>query len=76
MLDIVKLIVQANKYGNNNYRLSNLYQIDVELEKLKLLIRLSVDLKFISFDRYSIFCSKLSEIGKILGGWIKATKGA
>ncbi len=76
LLDIAKLIIQANEYGKNQYRLNTLYQIDIELEKLKLFIRLCVDLQFINFHRYSVFCSKFSEIGKLLGGWIKVTKGA
>jgi len=73
MLDIVKLIVQANKFGNKN-RLNNLYYVDIELEKLKLLIRLTNDLGFISYDRYGIFCERFNEIGRILGGWIKASQ--
>jgi len=73
MLDISKMIVQANKFGAKN-RLQILYGIDVELEKLKLLIRLANGLGFISHSRYGIFCEKLVEIGKILGGWIKVSQ--
>lgn len=73
MLDITKLIIQANKFGNKN-RLQNLYCVDVELEKLKLLIRLANDLGFMSQQRYGVFCERFVEIGRILGGWIKASQ--
>jgi four helix bundle protein len=75
MLEVIKLIIQANKFGDNN-RLAKLYNIDVELEKLRLLIRLSVDLGFMSYEKYGNHCEKITEIGKLLGGWIKVSKGA
>lgn len=73
MLDISKMIVQANKFGIKN-RLQILYNIDVELEKFKLLIRLAHDLGFMSHSRYGVFCEKITEVGKILGGWIKVSQ--
>jgi len=45
MVDIQKLIIQANK---SRYKIPHLFQIDVELEKLRLLIRLAKDLRFLS----------------------------
>jgi len=70
LIDIAKLIVEANKRKN---KLSTLYQIDVELEKLRMLVRLAKDMKFISVRRYGIMAEKINEIGRMLGGWIKAS---
>lgn len=69
LIDIAKLIVEANKRKN---KLPTLYQIDVELEKLRMLIRLAKDLEFISVRRYGIMADKINEIGRMLGGWIKS----
>jgi len=74
MIDISKMIVQANKFGDK-HRLNNLYYIDVELEKLRMLIRLATDLGLMSREKYGNHSEKLVEIGRILGGWIKTTKG-
>jgi len=69
LLDIAKMIVEANK---SRRKLPVLYRIDVELEKLRLLIRLAKDLKFISVRRYGIMAERIDEIGRMLGGWIKS----
>ena len=71
MVDIAKLIVEANKTRN---RLPKLYQIDVELEKLRMLIRLAKDLRFLSVKQYGLIAEGTSEVGRMLGGWIKQTQ--
>ena len=71
MLNLSSLITQANVFGVKN-KLQKIQMIDVEFEKLKLLIRLAHDLGFLSHDRYKIFSEKFVEIGKILGGWMKS----
>ena len=71
LVEIAKMIVEANKRRN---RLSVLYSIDVELEKLRLLVRLAKDLRFLSVKRYGLVAEKLDEIGRLLGGWIKSQR--
>jgi four helix bundle protein len=70
MIEITKLIVHANKLKS---RRSKLFEIDIELEKLRLLVRLAKDLGFMSIKKYGNHAEKINEIGKILGGWMKAT---
>ena len=72
MIDIQKLIIQANKSRN---KIPHLFKIDVELEKLRLLIRLAKDLRFLSIKRYGNISKMINEIGSLLGGWIKSQKG-
>ena len=72
MIDIQKLIIQANK---SRHKIPHLFQIDVELEKLRLLIRLAKDLRFLSIKRYGNISKMTNEIGYLLGGWIKSQKG-
>ena len=69
LLEIGKLIIYANKLKDKKFKL---YEIDIELEKLRFLIRLAKDLKFISIDRYGNFCKLVDEVGRLLGGWLKS----
>ena len=68
-LEILEGIIQANQEKN---KLPYLKKISVELDKLRILIRLSKDLKFISIRQYKFAAEKINEIGKMLGGWIKS----
>jgi hypothetical protein len=49
-----------------------LVHADVELEKLRLYIRLSHQRKLTSLSQYQFAANSLLEIGKLLGGWLKA----
>jgi hypothetical protein len=68
MLEIGKMIIHANKLKQKR---GKLYEIDIELEKLRFLIRLSKDLGMMSIKKYGHHCERINEIGKLLGGWLK-----
>ena len=70
MLDIGMMIVHANKLRQKK---EMLYELDIALEKLRFLIRLSKDLKMMSVSKYGHHCERIDEIGKLLGGWIKSS---
>ena len=69
LLDIAKLIVQANKQRG---KLPTLAEIDIELEKLRLLIRLAKDLRLLAMKQYGLIAERIDEIGRLLGDWIKS----
>ena len=71
MYKIIRLIIQANKTKN---KLPILYEIDTELDMLRMMIRLSMKLEFMPFKKYEVIINYLSEVGKMLGGWIKSVK--
>ena len=71
VLEILKGIIQANQERN---KLPYLKQISVNLDKLRILIRLSKDLRFISIKQYGFATNKVNEIGKMLGGWLKSCR--
>jgi len=73
ILKILQGIIEANQERN---KIPYLKQISVELDKLRILIRLSKDLKFISIKQYGFVANKVNEIGKMLGGWIKSNNRA
>jgi len=68
MLDIGKMIIHANKLKQKK---GKLYDIDIELEKLRMLVRIAKDLGFLTTRKYGHHCERLEEIGRLLGGWLK-----
>ncbi|MDO8482478.1 MAG: diversity-generating retroelement protein Avd [bacterium] len=69
VLNILKGIIQAN---SERVKLPYLKQVSVELDKLRIIIRLSKDMKFFAIRQYEFASVKINEIGKMLGGWIKS----
>ena len=67
------LIARATKAGDK--RRSVLLEADLELDRLRLNVRLCVELKLLNVEQYEHAASRLVEIGKLLGGGIK-TSGA
>jgi len=53
----------------------HLEQADIELQRLRLYIRLSHQLKFMSSGQYEHVSKMIVEIGKLLGGWQKKVSG-
>ena len=55
-------------------KLQTLEQMSVKADLLKVLLRLAKDTKAISSGKYIELQTILQEIGKMLGGWIRATR--
>ena len=74
MYTLYRLIIAANK---KYYKKTTLQDADVELAALRGFIRLAAnrDLRYISMHKYEVWSKKLDEIGRMLGGWIKAMNG-
>ncbi len=68
LLNAVQLIAEANLQRDKR---KTLFQLDVELDKARLLIRLAHDLNLLSHKQYGQMAEKLSEVGRLLGGWRK-----
>lgn len=63
------LIARATKSGDQ--RRSVLLEADLELDRLRLNVRLCVELKLLTTAQYEYAAGLLVEIGKLLGGWLK-----
>ena len=75
MFSTMRLILRANKiYGDSEKRLDFLNEIDAEIQVQKFFVRFSHREKYTSNKNYMEWSRRLDEIGKILGGWIKATR--
>ena len=71
VLDMLEGIIIANRRQKKEEKL---LEIDENLERLRILIRLSKDMKFLSPKSYEYAAKQLSEAGRMLGGWIKQQK--
>jgi hypothetical protein len=71
MYRLLQLTISANKKRDKKLLLN---EIDAELDILRTLIRLASDekLKYLSIKKYENWSKMLSEIGRMLGGWMKS----
>ncbi len=67
----MKKIIMANKEFNKGKRINILNDLDTDMKVLKVLIRLSYKKKYINGNNYRAWSKKISNIGNLLGGWIK-----
>lgn len=67
-LDILELLIKANY---TKERLELLKIVNIDLEILRHMVRLSYDLKFINLPKYECLSREIDEIGRLVGGWIK-----
>ncbi len=66
---VLGLLISAN--FNQDNKLENLQQANVQLQEIRILVRLCKDLKLIAVDKYENISKMVIEIGKQVGGWIK-----
>ena len=67
---ILVLIIQANA-ETNSIRQLTFKDISKNLDILRILIRLSKDLRLISLGQYQVLSKKLNEISKLFFSWSK-----
>jgi hypothetical protein len=58
----------------NNNKTETLYKVSNKIDLLKILLRLAKDTLALTNKNYLELQEMLQEIGKMLGGWIRATK--
>lgn len=72
ILSVIESIVVASQLSKTE-KLPVLQEASTKLDLLKVFVRLSKDLKIIDNKRYLTLESCIQEIGRMLGGWIKAS---
>ena len=75
MLDFYERIVEANG-DRGRARLAKLKEADVALDKVRLYLRLAARWGWLSPGQYRHAAGMVAEIGRLLGGWQKATHGS
>ena len=73
LLEIIELIITAG-YLPQEQKLPVLKKISIKLDITKILLRLANETKCLEGNKYREIISHILEIGKMLGGWIKASK--
>lgn len=67
-LDIVELLIEA-KYSKEKRPI--LRKINLHLEKIRILLRISHEIKLISTKSYNFAGKGINDVGIMLGGWLK-----
>lgn len=75
LLDFQEAILTANN-ERNQQRLAHLQQADGHLDKVRLYMRLIHRVRWLNDGQYEHGSRMLVEIGKLLGGWRRATENA
>ncbi len=72
LLEVLEAIIMASSLSKTE-KLPILKRASVKLDVLKVFFRLAKDLKVLDTKKYLLLEGYLQEIGRMLGGWIKAT---
>ncbi len=72
MNEILELTITEDKKYTKKTTLENL---DIENTKLRIYLRVSFQLRYISKHTYAVWEEKVVEIGKMIGGLIKSVNG-
>ena len=68
----LRLLIYSIKTYNKNEKLKYLNELDINLNVLKVHIRLSYKYKYISMQNYQTWSNLITNICNMLGGWITA----
>jgi hypothetical protein len=72
-MDVLDHLVEA---AYSRERAALLRRANLGLEKLRFWIRLSKDLKLLSFERYEHAARSIDDVGRQVGGWLKSNRPA
>jgi hypothetical protein len=71
-LDFQEMLFEAQSQGGST-RQRHLRQADAALNKLRLYLRLAHRWHWLNDGQYQHVSSMVAELGRLLGGWVKAT---
>lgn len=66
--ELLQLLITANK---RYHKKTTMQDADIQLDILRHLIRLGKDLQFMPIKRFEVLSGMTTEIGKMLGGWMR-----
>lgn len=72
LYQVIEYVIFAWKERNSEERVKILNKIDSKLYLLKTLVRMSYEFKYITDKNFMTWNMHISEIGKMVGGWIKS----
>ena len=66
LLVLATSVIEANKAKDKALVLD---RVDTELDKLRYLVRIAHQMKFMKSQHYEQAAKQISEVGRLLGGW-------
>lgn len=72
LLDALGMLIEA-AYVKDKEPL--LRKFSIQLEKTRVLLRLSKDREALSIKKYEYISKEMDELGRMTGGWLKAERG-
>jgi hypothetical protein len=72
-LDVLEKILMASQLAKE-HKLPHLEHASVQLNLLRVFVRLMKDTRVIDNRKYVTIESEVDEVGRMLGGWIRSTK--
>ncbi len=73
LIETTELVLKAS-HANKNEKRHFVHQASVKLDLLKFFLQVAWEIKALDNKKYIILSEKLDEIGRMLGGWLKALK--
>lgn len=70
--ECLRNVIYAWKEFENEKKLTYLKKVDVDLVVLKTFILISYKYKYITQKNFMVWTEQVTEIGKLIGGWIKS----
>ena len=67
--ELLRLLITANK---RYHKKTTMQDADIQLDVLRHFIRLGHDLGYMPIKKFEVLSGMTSEIGRMLGGWMKA----
>lgn len=74
LTDLLQLLIEA-WYTRDERKRATLERANLEIEKIRYLVRLAKDLHCLDLRRYELIAGKLNEIGQQTGAWLKSLRG-
>ena len=71
MFELLQAIIAANK---KYHKQSAIEKADIALDVLRYYLRLGRDLGFLPVNKYENWAKMTTEVGKMIGGWLKACR--
>ncbi len=68
----LRCIIYAIKLYNKQDKLRYLRELDIQLNLLKVHIRISYKYKYITMNNYQTWSNQITDISNLLGGWINS----
>lgn len=71
LLDVQGTLVEANY---RRERAALLRDVNLQLEKLRVLVRLAKDLRCLAISQYEFAAKQIDVVGRLVGGWLRRAK--